>query len=354
LRETRLSLHSAKKARPPFADLCRLAGASRRRPHPSLASARHSPLYPGLRAHSKRPHLVIGKSTRSRWCSRSCTSRVPRPCAAGRHIGVHVVPARKTGATIQRHQGCQPARMPPYPRPIPYATALLAIALAVGGRKACKQPLLGHRSVDLLLLHAIVRLACGSDAAPRCWLPGASLSYNFFFMMPPVYTFTMHRSHTHTVRVRADSLSASVVVSNCRARGPTPSRAPDACSTTIESLLLLSRQARLASTVCTCCGPTYHTASRADAEVCVSSFWAARRTLRLRRPVTPRGQAQEADLAAARWACEKVRVAGRDSDTLPGAMWLFTRAPRHRHQSSSCGHRPRRSGALCWAQTRGA
>ncbi len=29
------------------------------------------------------------------------------------------------------------------------------------------------------------------------------------------------------------------------------------------------------------------------------------------------------DLAAARWAWEKDRTAGRDSDTLPGATWLF-------------------------------
>ena len=37
----------------------------------------------------------------------------------------------------------------------------------------------------------------------------------------------------------------------------------------------------------------------------------------------PEDTLEEADLAAARWAWEKDRTAGRDSDTLPGAKWLF-------------------------------
>ena len=37
----------------------------------------------------------------------------------------------------------------------------------------------------------------------------------------------------------------------------------------------------------------------------------------------PEDTLDEADLAAAKWAWEKNRPAGRDSDTLPGAKWLF-------------------------------
>ena len=37
----------------------------------------------------------------------------------------------------------------------------------------------------------------------------------------------------------------------------------------------------------------------------------------------PEDALDEADLAAAQWAWEKGRPAGRDSDALPGAKWLF-------------------------------
>src|SRR5205085_2104315 len=37
----------------------------------------------------------------------------------------------------------------------------------------------------------------------------------------------------------------------------------------------------------------------------------------------PEDVIEEADVAAAKWAWEKDRVAGRGSDTLPGAKWLF-------------------------------
>src|SRR5262245_43648659 len=37
----------------------------------------------------------------------------------------------------------------------------------------------------------------------------------------------------------------------------------------------------------------------------------------------PEDSLEEADLAAAKWTWENNRVAGRDSDTLPGAKWLF-------------------------------
>src|SRR6202041_2050306 len=37
----------------------------------------------------------------------------------------------------------------------------------------------------------------------------------------------------------------------------------------------------------------------------------------------PEDMLEEADLAAAKWSWEKNHVAGRGSDTLPGAKWLF-------------------------------
>jgi two-component system sensor histidine kinase KdpD len=46
-------------------------------------------------------------------------------------------------------------------------------------------------------------------------------------------------------------------------------------------------------------------------------------TIALRAGYPPEDRLEEADLAAAKWAWEKNRPAGRDSDALPGAKWLF-------------------------------
>lgn len=46
-------------------------------------------------------------------------------------------------------------------------------------------------------------------------------------------------------------------------------------------------------------------------------------TIVLRAGYPPEDMLDEADLAAAKWAWEKDRPAGRGSDTLPGAKWLF-------------------------------
>jgi two-component system sensor histidine kinase KdpD len=46
-------------------------------------------------------------------------------------------------------------------------------------------------------------------------------------------------------------------------------------------------------------------------------------SLAVRAGYPPEDRLEEADLAAAKWAWEKNRSAGRDSDALPGAKWLF-------------------------------
>jgi two-component system, OmpR family, sensor histidine kinase KdpD len=46
-------------------------------------------------------------------------------------------------------------------------------------------------------------------------------------------------------------------------------------------------------------------------------------TIAVKAGYPPEDSIEEADLAAAKWTWEKNRIAGRDSDTLPGAKWLF-------------------------------
>jgi two-component system sensor histidine kinase KdpD len=60
----------------------------------------------------------------------------------------------------------------------------------------------------------------------------------------------------------------------------------------------------------------------------------------------PEDTLEEADLAAARWAWERNRAAGRDSDALPGAKWLFLPMRTGRGAIGILGIRRDEPGAL--------
>ena len=68
----------------------------------------------------------------------------------------------------------------------------------------------------------------------------------------------------------------------------------------------------------------------------------------------PEDSLDEADLAAAKWAWEKDRPAGRDSDTLPGAKWLFLPMRTGRGRDRHPRHLPATSRARCCARSSGA
>jgi two-component system sensor histidine kinase KdpD len=66
----------------------------------------------------------------------------------------------------------------------------------------------------------------------------------------------------------------------------------------------------------------------------------------------PEDRLEEADLAAARWAWEKDRLTGRESDTLPGARWLFLPMRTGRGTIGILGIDRDRPGALLTADQR--
>ena len=59
----------------------------------------------------------------------------------------------------------------------------------------------------------------------------------------------------------------------------------------------------------------------------------------------------EADLAAAKWAWENNRAAGRGADTLPGARRLFLPMRTGRGAVGVIGHRQRQAGPAAHART---
>ena len=233
---------------------------------------------------------------------------------------MHVIPGEELSAPPGDAKAAAAPDAPKPFDPIPYVAALLAIAAATGIGKAL-QPLFGIENVDLVLLMAIVGVALRFGLLPSLLATvAASLCYNFFFL-PPIYTFTI----TDPTNVAAFVLftMVAVVVSNMTARGRTHTVTALERVRTIELLYAFSR--KLAGV-----GPlddvlwatTYQTALMLKVRVVL--LLPEDGSIAVKAGYPPEDTLDEADLAAARWAWEKDRSAGRDSDTLPGARWLFT------------------------------
>ena len=228
------------------------------------------------------------------------------------------------GAGRDAATACRPRRRPNQDQPLDHPAVrdrhacwwLLAIPVAMG-----VQELLGVTNVALVFLTAILIGAVLDGLGPSllaCFV--AMLAYNFFFL-PPLYTFTIADPENvvalfffAVVAVIASNLAARVrgqaVTARLRARADRRSLSvqPQAGGGGDPGRPAVGDRAP----------------DRADAEGARRAA-AARKdgSVAVRAGFPPEDMLDDADLAAAKWCWEKNHVAGRGSDTLPGAKWLF-------------------------------
>ncbi|MFZ0850582.1 MAG: sensor histidine kinase KdpD, partial [Hyphomicrobiaceae bacterium] len=293
-------------------------------------------------------HIIVGKSTRSRWFELLRGSVVHDLVRRAGNISVHVIageeiatePAPPMLATVAT--AAQPFD------PLPYIVALLAVAAALAISKLL-QPSLGLENVDLIFLTAIVGVAVRYGLWPSLVAAvAASLSYNFFFL-PPVYTLTI----TDPTNVAAFVLFTilAVVVSNLAALGWSQMVTAQERVRTVESLYAFSRKLAGAGTLDDVLWATaYQIASMLKVRVVL--LLPENATIAVKAGYPPEDTLDEADLAAAKWAWEKDRAAGRDSDALPGAKWLFIPMRTGRGQIGILGICRDEAGALLRAEQR--
>ena len=263
-------------------------------------------------------HVVIGKSTRPRWFEILHGSVVHDLVRRAGNISVHVVPGVETAVepSVVRTVAAQASH--PFD-PIPFVVALLAVAGALGAG-ILLQPVFGIENVDLIFLTAIVGVAVRSGLWPSLLATvAASLCYNFFFL-PPIYTFTI-TDPTNIATFLVFTVLA-VVVSNLAARGSTYTLMIRERVRTVESLYAFSRKLAGAGTLDDVLWATaYQIASMLKVRVVL--LLPDNGSIELKAGYPPEDMLEEADLAAAKWAWQSNHAAGRDSDTLPGAKWLF-------------------------------
>ena len=263
--------------------------------------------------------IVIGKSTRSAWFELLHGSVVRDLLRCCGNISVHVIAGEELDQQAIPKKTVRTAEKAVPFDPRPYVIAIVAIAAALGVGKVI-QPRLGIENVDLVFLTAVVGIAVRYGLWPSLFASiVASLCYNFFFL-PPVYTFTI--TDPTNVAALLFFTAIAVLVSNVAARVRTLAVTAMARARTTESLYAFSRKLSGAGTLDDVLWATaYQAASLLKARVVLLLPEDGSITVKAGYP--PEDILDEADLAAAKWAWEHNRAAGRGSDTLPGAKWLF-------------------------------
>src|SRR6266508_4039091 len=263
--------------------------------------------------------IIVGKSTRSRWFEILHGSVVHELVRKSGNISVHVIAGEQLARDPIPKKTVRPAEESAPFDPWPYLAALLAVAAALGVGELI-QPLLGIENVDLVFLTAVVGIAVRYGLWPSLFATVvSSLCYNFFFL-PPIYTFTI--TYPTNVGAFVFFTIVAVIVSHFAARGRTRTVAAHERVRTVELLYAFSRKLAGVGTLDDVLWATAYQAALM-LKVRVVLLLPEDGSIVVKAGYPPEDILDEADLAAANWAWQNNRSAGRGSDTLPGAKRLF-------------------------------
>lgn len=264
-------------------------------------------------------HIVVGKSKRGRWFEILYGSIVHDLVGRAGNISVHVIAGEAIegepipGKTVRTADNPQSVDLRAY------GFAMLAIAAAVGLGEVL-WPIIGLANIDLVFLMVIVGIAVRFGLWPSLLSSVVSaLCYNFFFTAP-YYTFQI--SEPSNIIAVIFFTVVAIIVSNLAARARIQAVAAMDRARATESLYTFSRKLAGVGTLDDVLwAAAYQTALMLKVRVVLLLPEGGSIVVRAGYP--PEDILDEADIAAAKWAWESNRAAGRGSDTLPGAKRLF-------------------------------
>ena len=263
--------------------------------------------------------IVIGKSARTRWFEILHGSVVHDLVRRSGNISVHVIAGDTIAGEPIPKKSVRAAERKDRFEPRPYVAALAAVALAWALSELIAA-WIGAANSDLVFLTAIVAVAVRYGLLPSLVASvGSSLAYNFFFL-PPIYTFTI-TDPTNVIAFVFFTLVA-IIVSGVAARSRTQATAAMERARTTESLYSFSRKLAGTGTLDDVLWATAYQAALM-LKVRVVLLLPENGSIAVKAGYPPEDLLDDADLAAAKWAWENDRAAGRGSDTLPGAKRLF-------------------------------
>jgi two-component system sensor histidine kinase KdpD len=263
--------------------------------------------------------IIVGKSTRSRWFEILHGSIVRDLLRHSGNISINVIAGDELAAEPIPKKTVNAGNKPSTFDSRPYAFALLTVAAAVGIGMVL-WPWIGFANIDLVFLTGIVAIAVRFGLWPSLFASVVSaLCYNFFFTKP-YYTFTIS-DPTNVIAVVFFTIVA-IIVSNVAARARIQAIAAMGRARATELLYTFSRKLAGVGTLDDVLWATaYQTALMLKVRVVL--LLSDNGSIVVKAGYPPEDVLDEADLAAAKWAWQNNRPAGRGSDTLPGAKRLF-------------------------------
>ncbi|MGI2034543.1 DUF4118 domain-containing protein [Rhizobium panacihumi] len=261
-------------------------------------------------------HIVIGRSGKSRlveFWQGSVTQDLVR--YAG-DISLHVISGQ------QAHPAATGVRTaaPPAPfRWLPYLGSTIFVMLAVGVGTLLDKILAVQNLALVFLMAVLVSAVQGGLTAGLYASVLAALCFNFFFLEPR-YNFTVR--DPESVVALVFFLGVALVASNLAAAVQRQARAARQRAKTTEDLYLFSRKLAGTGTLDDVLWATaFQIASMLKVRVVILLPEAGEIAVKAGYP--PDDTLVDADIAAAKWAWEHNRPAGRAADTLPGAKRLY-------------------------------
>lgn len=263
-------------------------------------------------------HIVVGRPGKPRWrqmLQGSVTTDLVREAG---NVAVHVVSGEGREAEPPQ-RGVKVAAASEPRRLRPYAETLAWVALAIGAGSILDRAL-DVQNLALVFLMAVLVSAVRGGLGPALFssLTGA-LAFNFFFLEPR-FTFTVR--DPESVVALVSFLSVALIASNLTAAVQRQAVAARQRARTTKDLYSFSKKLAGTGTLDDVLWATaFQIASMLKLRVVI--LLPEEGTIAVKAGYPPDDTLVDADIAAAKWAWEHNRPAGRAADTLPGAKRLY-------------------------------
>lgn len=261
--------------------------------------------------------IIIGKSNRSPWFELLHGSVVRDLVRRSGDIGIHVVAGTRSddalagdsGAAAQHSLGLGP-----------YLGSTLTVGLALLAGLAVDN-FVDLPNISMMFLAAVLYAAVRYGLWPSLFASILStLVYNYFFL-EPVHTFTV--ADPSNVVALFFFLLVAILTSNLTARVRAEAQASRQRAASTTALYNFSRKVAAIGEMDDLLWAIAHQIALMLRVHVILLLPDAAGTIAVRIGYPPDDELNDADLAAARWAWDHGKPAGRGSETLPGARRLF-------------------------------
>ncbi|WP_374368975.1 DUF4118 domain-containing protein [Dongia sp.] len=261
--------------------------------------------------------IIIGKSNRSRWFEVLHGSIVRDLVRASGNIGVHVVAGEQV--TDETGDSTLTGAYQPF-NLTPFVGSAVTVALALLAGLGIDQ-FIDLPNISMMFLAAVLFSAVRFGLWPSLFASFLStLAYNYFFL-EPVHTFTV--ADPSNVIALFFFLMVAILTSNLTARVRAEARVSRQRAASTAALYNFSRKVAAIGEMDDLLWAVAHQMALMLRVHVILLLPEENGDITVRIGYPPDDELNAADLAAARWAWDHGKPAGRGAETLPGARRLF-------------------------------